>query len=400
MKIRIKTILLIAILSISGLIICGCESQKLDATTRIIMLGNHENSIKFSIDFNELLLDTYKERGQAYFICIDGEPTTEMKSGKPLGNISNEVYQNNPNPKFLEKELNKIISDISSEINMLEPTEPEVDVLSAFKEAECILKNDSRRKKEIVIYDSGLSTIGGLNFCTFDYFNQKTSDIIDELNSSYYIPNLKDVKVIWYGLGEVATPQTKLSNEKQKKLQEIWSAILKESGAMVEFNPIMHDGSILPQQYGVSVSVVECDDNIRKEIYFLGNSSNFSDNKEANKTIDEIVSLINKDIKSQWCIIGCTASLDKNTKYDYLTLSKERVEAVRNVLISEGISDDRLVFCALGFNNPWHINNLDDNNMQTENKAETNRKVVVISTNSREFEKYADIFKSNYFIIQ
>ena len=397
MKRIIKLLITLLIVSFT---LCGCRDLLDNSTALVVMVGNHENSTKFTVKLDDILPKTYEEKGQAYFICIDVNPSTEFDEGEPLGKISDEIYDKYPNKDFLRKNLKSIIEPLFTSGESLIPNDPEVNTLAALFEAKSIFDNDSRKNKEIILYDTGLCTSGDLNFCTSDYFNREVSDIVDELALGFCIPDLEGVNITWYGLGEVAYPQSELTNIQKNHLKEIWAGIINKSGAKVSFKTIPHNKDEITPKYDMHVSVVELDNNVRKEIYFKGDSSEFSDSIKAHETIDEIISAMNKDMQSKWCIIGCTASIGNNQNYNYQKLSQNRVATIRNSLISQGISEERLLFCSLGFNNPWHINNLNTNNTQIEKIAASNRKVVVLSTDSEEFKKHADIFEANYFTIK
>ena len=55
-----------------------------------------------------------------------------------------------------------------------------------------------------------------------------------------------------------------------------------------------------------------------------------------------------------------------------------------NVLISKGISAERIITIGLGYHDPWHIDDLDENGVQIEELACQNRKVLIMDMNSED----------------
>ena len=66
-------------------------------------------------------------------------------------------------------------------------------------------------------------------------------------------------------------------------------------------------------------------------------------------------------------------------------LSYDRAYAVMEVLKYYGIPDDQMQVVGLGDTAPWHIDDLDPNGFQVEEKAEQNRCVVVLDTLDNEY---------------
>ncbi len=399
MRKTFKRVTLTFLVLVLVLVLCACSDFFNESTALVIMVGNHENRIKFPIALNDVLTDVYQNKGQAYFVCVDGNPMTEYEEGVPLGQVSGEIYDTYKNKRLLKKELKPTIQSFCDAANNLIPEEPEVDTLGAFFEAQSIFANDSREKRKIMIYDTGLSTAGELNFCVGDYLSKDAGDIVEQLDANACIPNLKGIEVEWYGIGEVASPQEELPKHEVDVLKGIWKAVLEKAGAKVEFKDSIHGDDYDIPRYGQKVTVVELDSTVQKEIYFKGDSAKFVNESEANIAIDEIISVINENPQSQWCIIGCTATVRNDANYGYQKLAQDRATVVGKLLIDHGVPANRLVFCALGINNPWHVNNLDSNGKQIDELAEKNRKVVIVSVDSKTFQQHADVFRNNCFAI-
>ncbi len=70
-----------------------------------------------------------------------------------------------------------------------------------------------------------------------------------------------------------------------------------------------------------------------------------------------------------------------------MELSSARAQAVTNELINCGIPEEQLIPIGLGFNDPWHIRDLDEDGKQVEELASQNRKVLIVDVNSADAQK-------------
>ena len=57
------------------------------------------------------------------------------------------------------------------------------------------------------------------------------------------------------------------------------------------------------------------------------------------------------------------------------------------MLIEMGVEEDRMLVYGLGFNDPWHQNDVETDGTWKEEAAVLNRKVLVIDVNSAEAKK-------------
>lgn len=291
---------------------------------------------------------------------------------------------------------------ILSEINKCRPVYSQVDTLQAINVAACHLQN-SRGKKIIIVVDSGLGTAGYLDF-TKGLLNADTGLVIDLLKKASAIPELSGIQVVWLGCGKTAAPQEPLSETQIVHLREIWQAVLTEAGATVKFYDALLtavDVADFPDVALVEVEsrTIEIPEDVlidevevpildtvvldSSKIRFVGDKAVFVDREEASKELYEVAKTLILNPQNRVLVVGTTAGGNDNAFCR--ELSAARAEAVKEVLMSYGIDESRMVCIGLtGPQDPFHINDLDEKGKMIEEIARKNRKVMIIDVNSED----------------
>lgn len=394
-----KLFLIISLLFTAVCALTGCGEQKdSNAVALSIVIGTHANAPDIPLNSEEIEEAIYNccyTQGEISMITVDGDPQVYYQTSIP-----------EPSASGLTESKLKTLAEgytqqLLAEVSAASPTETEVDTLKAIEQASNALNScDDGSDKFLLIMDSGLSTSGYLNF-TQGILEAETEDIVNALIEAEAIPDLSGVSVKWMFLGQTASPQEELSESQKNKLKEIWEAVLTEAGATnITFTNDIASGesqteypavsSVEAGERGITVSVNEVDgQNIMEtvvlnesSVQFVGDSAEFIDEQAAYGTIQLIAEQMLAYPEINAYVVGTTASLN-NREY-CLQLSEDRANAVANVLISMGVSGDRLTSIGLGFEDPWHISDLDENGIQVETYASQNRKVLIIDTNSED----------------
>lgn len=399
------SVILVMTLCISMVcLMTDCSDTGNEEIALAVVGSPHSNEPSFPLDaasIKDKLYNCCYAYGSVSFITNDGNPKVVYQTDIPkleksgLSENKKKTIATNYTSQLL-KELSKLNSDVS-----------EVDTLKAITYASKTLSSSSpSADKVLVIMDNGLSTVGYLDF-TKGLLYADTKTIVDALNKVEAIPDLTDVNVVWMYLGQTAAPQQELSEVQKHKLEEIWRTILTEGGAKsIEFvNDIASDE---PDNNLPSVSVVDVQNRSidietseepveiiieepietivldNTSVRFIGDKAEFVDYEEASSVLAQYAQILLEHPNNKVYVIGTTATGSTDFCNE---LSVNRANAVCQVLISYGVPESQLIPLGMGFEDPWHIDDVDDNDKQIEEYACQNRKVLIVDVNGDDASK-------------
>lgn len=423
----------------------GCTNKLPDEqpTALIIIAGNHANSNRCDISLYNKIENVYSLFGNIKVIVIDGNPTiVKDENGNPIG-YCDEIFINKSKKQYQDNEEywrnNYILpkaSQVNNFINKVCSDDPEVDTLKSLQVAAKELNSfmtfmEPNTKKEIIICDTGLSTIGELSF--LDTTNNKilgsqkklwedeegratVKNMIDKLNLA--LPELSGVTITWYGIGIVSGDQDELSILTMRNLQYIWGEILHASGAIGGSNDNIDNTY---NQYGIFVDVnsgepivsnqkvtkVIFEQNIESPIdenhdgssppepsdpppppsiapdtFFVADKASFREDIDPYTLLQPWVNSIERYPSMSFVLVGSTADPNKNG--GSTSLSKARANAVKNILVELGVDSNRLEVVGVGSKAPWYDENEWQNGkfITDSEAAKSNRTVRIFPFNS------------------
>lgn len=371
------------------IILVGCNERMLpeDTPTALaIIIGNHSNSVGYNIHITEKLKSVYSNFGNVCIISVDGEPEVLRDSkGNIIGCYDSEYIENSKN-KYIHKEiwerdyLNKQIAIVEQAIDNCLADDEEVDTLKALQIAVNTLTTiegmmSQEVKKEIILFDTGLCTSGSLSFmskelqsilCQNNIRNgNETEKIIEKLDIHMNIPELSNITITWYGLGQIAPPQPELSNINIYNLNYIWGEILETAGAV----PSKINGT--DEEYGIFVFA---DENItanksdyfvtpivfwneyaedktsikldEKTIKFKGDLDVYVSESEARTVLKPYAENLKNNPNIDILLCGTTSSINGGSLY----LSESRAKRVKETLVEFGIPSERIKAVGIGYN--------------------------------------------------
>lgn len=383
-------------------LVTGCSDTGNDEIALAVVGSPHSNEPSFPLNaasINDKIYDCCYTYGSVSFITNDGNPKVVYQTDIP-----------EPEKSGLSENKKKSIasnytSQLLKELTNLNSEVPEVDTLKAISYASKTLSSSSSSAdKVLVIMDNGLSTVGYLDF-TKGLLYADTDSILEALEKAEAIPNLTDVNVVWMYLGQTAAPQQELSEAQKNKLKEIWYGILRKGEAKsIEFvNDIASDE---PDNSLPSVSVVDVQNRSidvetnevepveiviespiativldNTSVRFIGDKAEFVDYEESSAVLEQYAQVLLNHPNNKVYVIGTTAtgSTDFCEK-----LSINRANAVCQVLVSYGVPESQLIPIGMGYEDPWHIDDVDDNGKQIEKYACQNRKVLIVDVNGED----------------
>lgn len=283
---------------------------------------------------------------------------------------------------------------IMSVLSNLSGKTPEADLLSAIHmSADMLHSTESTTEKTMVIYDSGLSTTGILNFAEQNLIDTPAESIVAQLKEIHEIPDLTDVNILWLGCGEVCGEQQKLSEDYKNKLETIWKEILSEGGASdIDFQPSGSSGeepdTELPDCSTVPVieTPIVITENSMPEITrwagesavrFKGDLAEFVDVAAAKEDLRPAAEYLVANPTESVYIFGMTATITGGGSG--IELAEARANACKDVLKEYGVDDKQMTVVGLGqIDNPLRVKDVDKNGNQIEELAQKNRAVVMI----------------------
>ncbi len=301
--------------------------------------------------------------------------------------------------------LNQVVSDIKRESI---PRTDEINIINALFAAEKTLSKTNISDKKIILFSSGISTDGILDFSKNpDLLNEKPKTIVKMLKENKSLPNLTGITVIWHGLGVVEEPQENLTISEQKKLEKIWKSILEACNVNMDDSDIKLDiGNMNDQEHIAQiksnfpiVSVACFTDEIvfmEENIGFVEETAEFKNKEKAKRKLSAYVKFLKDSNYKQFYVIGSTASDGDNQ--GCIDLSEDRAKAVKDVLVKLGVPASNLKIYGIGREDysgeyKWRVNDLDKNGKLIPKAAQSNRKVVIVKASSKigkEFKKLWD----------
>ena len=395
-KAFIKTFIFVIIAVFSAAALTGCKAASNNPEVALaVVVGNHANAPDIPLNsqsIRDAIYNSCYTYGSVSFVIDDGDPQVYYQTNIPEPAVSGLTESKK------ESIANGYTEQLLQELSAAAPAVEEVDTLKAISLAAKALKGaPESADKTLVIMDSGLSTCGYIDF-TKGMLDADPKTITAALADAKAIPDLAGTSVVWMFDGQTASPQTELSEKQKKQLQDIWETVLKQAGAKdVSFaSDIATD---VTDRGCPAVSVIDAGDRgidvqaseapadapintivlDNTMVQFIGNKAEFADPDQAKSNISGYAQMLLEHPDNKVYLVGTTASGNREFCDK---LSAERAAAVMNVLSDCGVPESQMTPMGLGYDDPWHIPDLDEKGNQIEEYAAQNRKVLIIDVSS------------------
>lgn len=383
------------------LILTGCGLNSSESSVAVsLVLGNHEYFPKINLRAESVyqkIYDAAYSYGDCSIVVVDGNPyvAASYNITKPDANIDNAKRK-----QISKQNAEQIIADGS---NACAKTS-EIDTLSAIVASSALLKSSSAEVKEMLVYDSGLSTCGLIDFYSEQLINVEPSLIVERLSELHALPELNGIKIVWTGLGEVCDEQDELSSTYKYNLKNIWKEIIVAAGGEVEFIdvplsatpkaaelpscktiPIIQDTLELS---GSNAKPIKFDE---ETIKFLGDQAIFADEEAAQTALQPIADYLRSNANKKILIAGTTAS--SGSEEGCYNLSLARSNACKSVLVNMGVKEKQITTIGLGRSQDCFLRVKDTNKQGflIEELARLNRAVFVFDYDSVEAKQILNI---------
>lgn len=385
--------LFLVVVSLLVVTLTGCGSNN-DTTPSAIslVLGNHEYFPKINLRAESVYQKIYNAAysyGDCSIVIVDGDPyvAASYNITKPDASIDNAKRK-----QIAKQNSEQIISDGSLALAKTS----EIDTLSAIICSAALLKESSADTKEMLLYDSGFSTTGLLDFSSENLIEVDGSMIVERLSELHALPELTGIKIIWTGLGEVCDEQDELSPSYKYKLKNIWKEVIVAAGGEVEFIDVPLSATpkaeelpscktipIIQDTLELSGSIAKPIKFDEETIKFLGDQAVYVNATDAKESLQPVATFLNENTNKRILIVGTTASAGKDASC--LSLSLERANACKNTLIEMGVNENQIETKGLGRKKCFlRVDDLDANSKLIENLASQNRAVYIFDMDSPE----------------
>lgn len=372
-------------IGLSGFLKDECYSEKGYSFSKVaVIVGNTANTPEPSIRDNEKL----KKYLSSSLINEESEI---------------EIYSVTPDKKRLrfdrdEVDIESLEDQVSSvksaleEIDTVIKSEPTVSgamYLETITRAARYMSASKEDEGLIIVIGSGLSDNGLLNFASKDLLNKDVDDILDEItkdgDEAIVRDSLKNITIVWAGIGETASPQVDLTDPEIKKLEEIYENVFKRMGSKdIHFLGGVKATESVKTKY--TVKEVKSDgwekywgDGEKRQfgddssLAFDGDRASLKDSSAARKTLSSLADGIKGkyshykiNIEGYVAKRGCNGNVDTE-------LSRQRAETVKKLLESMGVPSSSIVATGMG----WGGKNECPNGSWNEGIAKQNRIVKI-----------------------
>lgn len=387
---KLVTIILMIIIAVG--LFTGCTNETPNTRATALVLGAHQNFPEINLNAQDIynnIYDTSYSYGAVSVVVVDGEPYlfADYKFTAPDKNIDNSKRK-----QIAKENTEQIIFESKKAIAKT----PEFDTLKALIMAANSLNSKGVTNSYMLMYDSGFSTTGLLNFSKENLINVAPEDIVSRLQELHAIPNLSGINVLWTGCGEVSGLQTKLTENYKHKLKAIWTAIIEAGGGCLTMydNPLSSDSldsslphcSVIPiiqdslELKGADLSnPIKFDEN--SSVKFIPDSATFIDSCAAMTELEPIAEYLKSNPDITVLVIGTTATSGSE---EYKTdLSYRRANACKDALINLGVNTSNIQIVGIGSSScSLHANDLNADGSLNEKIAPLNRAVYIVNVSS------------------
>ncbi len=391
MKKILSVILVSAIVLSTMFLFVGCsgnEEMPSEPQNTALVLPQHKNFPVLSLNISSIssaIYDTCLSYGRVTAFIADGNP---YLIGDYTINAPNVNVDNTKRKQLAKKNCNQIMNECAT----AKAKTPEIDTLSAISQAAKSIQSSSGNRT-LLIFDSGLSTSGLLNFAKQNLIDADPDKIVEQLEEKHNIPNLEGIDVIWTGIGQTCGEQTPLTENYKYKLEQLYNTILTAGGATVTFNhePIQGEEpegvpecSIVPiieEPLAINSALPEVVKFDETKISFVSNKAEFVSESDAYDVLQPIADILNNNHGLKVIIVGSTATT--GTIEGCKTLSQMRADKVKTALTELHVDENQLTTYGAGQSStPFRVDDLDNNGNLIESEAVKNRAVYIVNSDS------------------
>lgn len=346
-----------------------------------------------------LLTKAMDHRAPISIVAEDGSPYPAMKP---------RIYNVTPGSDTYTGDLNKARAALITTVATVAAKTDGANTLAALNLAGQLTTGATH--PAIVVISPGLSDTAPLDFTVPALASVEPAQVTEKLTALKAIPNLKGVELLWVGNGQASGSQMPLAPAQAKNYENIWASILTASGANTTLIPGPTSGGNKPNNAGHTLRPVpptpqcalgssstqgttpkECElafpaaqepvvENFpnASALGFTPNTTTFRDEAGAAAIATNVATWLTEDTHRTLTIAGTTATAGTTEQQNDLSLA--RAQAVKELIVGNGIDAGRISVNGLGAHAPGRaIDILADGSLDPI-AAETNRTVRITYT--------------------
>jgi hypothetical protein len=364
-------------IALGAVLLAACSGASGSAPAKVaLVIGQRSNSVVIgdSPQLDALVQRLVAERAEVSFVVCDGQPalvrTLDLGVSAP-----NSLYARQ------ETAANQRLAETT--VASTTATSPEADPLTAIGLAGRAVA-DGSGAREVVVFDSGLQTVAPLRFQD-GLLSESPATVVSFLRGTGELPDLRGIRVTWYGLGQTRAPQASLTTAAFRQLQAIWTAILRAAGAAsvsidVAPLPLADDPGSLPPVSLVPIApvaslgsefVISLDPTA---VGFLPNEAVYRDPARADAVLAVVAHEILAGGYHHVTLTGTTALPPG------LALSLARAERVAETLVSDGVPSSSLTVRGVGTRFAGFVPDVNPDRTLNGAAAQRDRLVIIAAT--------------------
>jgi outer membrane protein OmpA-like peptidoglycan-associated protein len=353
----------------------SCPGQAGGPVTLVV--GARANSPRPDLpsEIQGLIREAAKKSAKVQVVQVDGAPRVT------IGATFDEAAQST---EAQRRALEKFTTNFSTLLSQLTPKQAEADVFEAVRTAALATPSGGT----IVLIDSGIPTKGQLSFLEGDLFGAalKPDDITGYLTTKRLLPDMEGRSVVLVNLGRTAEPQPELNEDLRTRVVSMWEHVFSAAHAACTQSLVGAPPRTSVDTKGVGVTTVPlpadpiyepCSATVLSDggpVGFEGDLAEFRNEDAARTALQPLADdAMRGDMSVR--LVGTTASgRDKKFRDQ---LSEDRAEAVKKILVEQGVDAGRITTFGAGNESKYHVDDEAPGGGLLPGPAAGNRRVVV-----------------------
>ena len=311
-------------------------------------------------------------------VGIDGRP-------EPLGSLA--FSPRSQNDIAVGRERRTFLDSFGQSVAAVRAKAPEVNDLAALDVA-ARAAHDGAQAGTVVFVDSGLQTVDPLDFRQPGVLDADPVEVVDFLERTRAIPDLSGLTVVFLGIGDTAPPQEALDVARRERLAILWSEIANAGGAAcVHVDDAPRGGAAptgVPRVGKVPVppppvadfsalgTTVLPDDGT---VGFVPGRAVLRDPRAAAEVLRPFGDWLLDDRDRRVELTGTTARFGDLA--DQIELATLRAEAIKQVLVDQGVDPAQITTRGVGSEFPEYVNDQGSDGSLLPGPAAANRTVRI-----------------------